>query len=83
MPFDGVTYLCCTGCGGFVVEGEAEAHERWCRGRPAVANVGNGEINNKECVTDNVKPIGVQGGVGVPGCVCVAVLGHEQAGAEG
>ncbi len=32
MPYDGVTYLCCTDCGAFVVEGEAEAHERGCQG---------------------------------------------------
>jgi hypothetical protein len=30
MPYDGVTYLCCTDCGEYVVEGEAEAHERSC-----------------------------------------------------
>ena len=77
MPFNGVTYLCCTGCGGFVVEGEAEAHEHCCRARRAVANIQKGKIKkNRECVTDDVKPIGVQGGVGVPGCVRAAVLGH-------
>jgi hypothetical protein len=32
MPYDGVTYLCCTDCGEYVIEGEAEAHERGCRG---------------------------------------------------
>ena len=29
--FDGVTYLRCDNCGGFVVEGEAEAHRRGCK----------------------------------------------------
>jgi hypothetical protein len=28
--FDGVTYLRCKNCGGFVVEGEAGAHWRGC-----------------------------------------------------
>ena len=28
--FDGVTYLRCENCGEFVVEGEAEAHQRGC-----------------------------------------------------
>ena len=28
--FDGVTYLRCENCDGFVVEGEAEAHQRGC-----------------------------------------------------
>lgn len=32
MSFDGVTYLRCEDCGGFVVEGEAEAHARGCGG---------------------------------------------------
>jgi hypothetical protein len=35
MPFDAVMYLCCQACGGFVVEGEALAHERSCRDRRA------------------------------------------------
>ena len=39
MPFDGVTYLCCTGCGSFVVEGEAAAHEQACDGRRLVCGV--------------------------------------------
>ena len=30
MPFDGVTYLRCEDCGEFVVEAEAQAHERNC-----------------------------------------------------
>ena len=34
MPFDGVTYLRCEECGSFVVEGEAEAHERGCTAAP-------------------------------------------------
>ena len=29
--FDGVTYLRCENCDGFVVEGEAKAHQRGCR----------------------------------------------------
>ena len=29
--FDGVTYLRCENCDGFVVEGEAEAHQRGCK----------------------------------------------------
>ena len=36
MSFDGVTYLRCENCGGLVVEGEAEAHERGCRREGAV-----------------------------------------------
>jgi hypothetical protein len=32
MPFDGVTYVRCTECGCFIVEGEAEAHEHHCSG---------------------------------------------------
>jgi methionyl-tRNA synthetase len=39
MPFDGVTYLRCTGCGEFVVEGEAEAHERTCGSTRLVCRV--------------------------------------------
>ena len=39
MPFDGVTYLCCVDCGSFVVEGEADAHERGCAGARLVCRV--------------------------------------------
>ena len=30
MPYDGGIYLRCTGCGEYVVQGEADAHEARC-----------------------------------------------------
>ena len=45
MPFDGVTYLCCTDCGEFVVEGETEAHERSCMGSKLVCRMCGDQVS--------------------------------------
>ena len=47
MPFDGVTYLCCSECGEFVVEGEAEAHENRCGSDQLVSRVRAGPVERK------------------------------------
>ena len=55
MPYDGVTYLCCTACGAFVVEGQAEAHERACTAAPASDRPIGGSSAFLGCLTGTIR----------------------------
>jgi hypothetical protein len=51
MPFDDVTYLRCLDCGGFVVEGEAEAHEHGCGRSMLTCRVCGDRVNRDDLRT--------------------------------